>query len=243
VMRRNLGIAMAAAAFWVVVQGLCAQSAKTQKTPPPAPKPAANAPAPAASSQSSPSEANPFPGETTSVPILPHTPGAFNTPADDANAGANVHLPSTDLDPVSSPDDAVADTGSVSGFSDSSSGLDQILKPPPNQGKLGKGAPAPTMPKETAKQDISVGNYYLSTHDWKGALSRFESALVLAPENPEVFWGLAECQRHLGQFAEARTNYLKVMEYDPDSKHSKDARKYLKQPQIANAKAGAPVAQ
>ena len=34
-------------------------------------------------------------------------------------------------------------------------------------------------------------------------------------------WPNAE--RHLGDFADARANYLKVREYDPGSRHAKDA--------------------
>lgn len=82
-----------------------------------------------------------------------------------------------------------------------------------------------------------MGSYYLESKNWKGALSRFESAMVLDPENPEVYWGLAEAQRHLGDLASAKANYLKVMEYDPDSRHGKDAKKILKEPEIANARA------
>ena len=61
--------------------------------------------------------------------------------------------------------------------------------------------------------------------------------LVLSPEEPEVYWGLAESARHLGNFADARANYLKVVEYDPGSRHAKDAAKLLKTPEIANAQA------
>jgi TolA-binding protein len=61
--------------------------------------------------------------------------------------------------------------------------------------------------------------------------------MVLAPENPDVYWGLAESQRHLGKMAEARANYQLVVDYDPDSRHGKDAMKALKTPEIANAKA------
>jgi Flp pilus assembly protein TadD len=77
----------------------------------------------------------------------------------------------------------------------------------------------------------------MDNKNWKAALSRFQSALVLAPEEPEVFWGLAESARHLGIFADARTYYLKVIEYDPESRHAKEAEKVLKNPEIANAKA------
>lgn len=233
----------------MAAQGLCAQSTGTPGTRPAAPKPAQttpaqtgpaqNGPAKTTPAQNAPRESNPFPEDTHSVPVLPSRPGSIAEPSADEAAGAHVRLPNADLDPVTGPDDA-ATAASDSGFSDSSSGLDQILQPPPDEGKHGKGSPEPSLPPETAKQDLSVGNYYLGTHDWRGALSRFESALVLAPDNPDVFWGLAECQRHLGQYAEARTNYLKVMEYDPDSRHGKDAKKYLQQPEIANAKAGAP---
>ena len=50
---------------------------------------------------------------------------------------------------------------------------------------------------ETAKEDEDVGGLYLSQKNWRAAQSRFESAVVLDPENPDVYWGLAEAQRHL----------------------------------------------
>ncbi len=99
-----------------------------------------------------------------------------------------------------------------------------------------KGQQAEPEHHETAAEDENVGAYYLDTHDWKGALSRFQSALVLDPDNPDVYWGLAEAERHLGQFAEARANYQKVMEYDPGSRHAKESKKALEDPQLANAK-------
>ena len=55
-------------------------------------------------------------------------------------------------------------------------------------------------PKETSKEDISVGKYYLDNKNWKAALSRFQSALVLAPDEPEVYWGLAESDAAPGKF-------------------------------------------
>jgi len=41
----------------------------------------------------------------------------------------------------------------------------------------------------------------------------------------------------LGDYPNAKANYMKVMEYDPDSKHGKEAKKFLKQPELANAPA------
>ncbi|HET6169767.1 MAG TPA: tetratricopeptide repeat protein, partial [Terracidiphilus sp.] len=178
---------------------------------PPAQK---TAPKPAAGSSS-----NPFPDDTNSVPVVP-TSNAPAAPTPDADYG-NVPLPSDASDPVRSPDDTAVEAprGADSGSSSSSAGLDDLLKPPPDTRKE-KGEKAEAAPKEGPKVDENVGSYYLESKNWKGALSRFESALVLDPENPEVYWGLAEAQRHLGQFAEAKANYLKVMEYDPDSRHS-----------------------
>jgi tetratricopeptide (TPR) repeat protein len=93
------------------------------------------------------------------------------------------------------------------------------------------------MSHDSPKEDESVGSYYLEQKNWKAALSRFESALVLDPENPDVYWGLAEAQRHIGDYISAKANYLKVMEYDPDSKHGKEAKRILREPEVANAKA------
>jgi tetratricopeptide (TPR) repeat protein len=156
--------------------------------------------------------------------------------------GDRVSLPGDDLDPIRSPDDSAAPaTNEQQESSSSVNNLDTLL---PGSGddetekrKGKKGRDLEDAPKETAQQDISVGKYYIDNKNWKAALSRFQSAMVLAPEEPEVFWGLAESARHLGNFADARAYYLKVIEYDPDSKHAKEAKKALEDPKIENAKA------
>ena len=94
--------------------------------------------------------------------------------------------------------------------------------------------------QEGAAEDINVGGYYLDKKNWKAALSRFESAMVLEPGESRGLLGLGGGDRHLGNFAGARANYQKVAEYDPDSRHGKEAVKALKQPEIANAKNTAP---
>jgi len=110
--------------------------------------------------------------------------------------------------------------------------------PTPDTSEAGKkGEPSAELPKENPENDISVGDYYLSVKNWQAALSRFQSALVLDPESPDVYWGLAESERRLGDFALAREHYLKVLEYDPGSRHAKEAAKALHEPAIANAKA------
>ena len=182
---------------------------------------------------------NPFPEDETTVPLMPNR----NTVDLPANSGAPsdwLPLPGDDFDPVHSPDEG--QPAAQAGSSSSLSGLDAI--DPDSEadtdtaGRHGKRQEVEEPEhKETATEDENVGRYYLESKDWKAALSRFESALVLDPENPDVYWGLAESERHLGRFADARENYQKVLEYDPGSHHAREAGKALKDPEIANAKA------
>jgi hypothetical protein len=195
-----------------------------------------------------PAGANQFPEDTNSVPVLPakNAPGSPDgsySGGDNGLGYTRMALPSEDLDPVRSPDDPVAtqDNARGDGSSSSLAGLERVL-PTPDDEQIEKkrklSVKEPTH-KEAASRDIEVGGYYLETKNWKAAESRFESAMVLDPDNPDVFWGLAESERHLGDFADAKKYYQTVLDYDPDSKHGKEARKALKEPEIANAKAAA----
>ncbi|MGA2276697.1 MAG: tetratricopeptide repeat protein [Terracidiphilus sp.] len=200
-------------------------------------------PAPgAAAAQSS---SNPFPEDTTAVPVMPtKTPPALTENGYNGVDRPAIPLSGQDLDPVRSPDDPAPDeaTGADADSSSSLKGLESLLPKPEDDQQNGKRNMAVKEPthQEAASKDVEVGNYYLDTKNWKGALSRFESALVLDPENPDVYWGLAEADRHLGNLADARANYEKVAEYDPDSRHGKEARKALKEPEIANGKNAVP---
>ncbi len=196
-----------------------------------------------------PAEANPFPEDTSNVPVMPSKEAPALPEGTDGGEGAaasHVPLPSQDLDPVRSPDDASTEpeTTPASESSSSLAGMDKLIPGPDDDQPAGKkhkaAAPPPPQHMETSAEDIEVGKYELDNKNWKAALSRFESAMVLAPDEPEVYWGIAECQRHLGNLVEARSYYQKVVDYDPDSKHGKEARKALKDPEIANAKVTAP---
>ena len=216
-----------------VAQGAPAQDAKQAKPP---------ASAQQAPAQKPGGEANPFPEDTSNIPVVP-TNGEPAAPAPPAESNADnltTSLMREDTDPVKSPDDPVSGSSdSGGGFSSSSQGGDEVNIPaePERPSKRQRQMqPEPTR-QESAKEDENIGAYYLDKKNWKAALSRFESALVLDPENPDVYWGLAEAQRQLGDYSNAKANYLKVTEYDPDSKHSKEAKKYLKMPEIANAPA------
>lgn len=225
----KLGMAIAICVGWGLVavpaSRVLAQQTKpseTQKTP--------------ANPQKPPAQANPFPADTNNVPVLPNGQTPAPAPEAPSNATTPSSLSTADVDPVRSPDDPAPDADtSAQGFSSSASGLDKVMPPPDTDiGRKGKGTP-PLEHQETAAEDEKVGNYYLDEKNWKAALSRFESAVVLDPENPEVYWGLGEARRHLGQFAEAKVSYEKLVEYDPDSKHGKEAKKILKSPEMANA--------
>lgn len=182
---------------------------------------------------------NPFPEDTSDIPVIP----THSAPApDDSQISGRISMPASDTDPVRSPEDAEAAAENQQHSSSSSlSGMRDLLPPadddatePLRHNRKGQ-QPVPEH-HETAAEDESVGKYYLDNKDWKAALSRFQSALVLDPDNPDVYWGLAEAERHLGQFTDARANYEKVVEYDPGSHHAKEAKKALEDPEIANAK-------
>jgi hypothetical protein len=212
---------------------LCAQSA-----PPPAQKP--NPPA-SPSQQKPPATPNPFPEDTNTVPVVPINgePAAPPPVADTGESAGSTSLLKDDTDPVHSPDDPPPGASdSDSGFSSSLSGSNDVNIPdeakPTGRRKL---AVPDKVHQETAKEDEDVGALELGRKNWKAALSRYQSALVTDPENPDVYWGLAEAQRGLKDFANAKANYQKVMEYDPDSRHAKEAKKLLKEPELANAPA------
>jgi tetratricopeptide (TPR) repeat protein len=229
-----------------LVAGISRLHAQAQPNNPPAGSGQSNQPADAqqpARPQTQ-TNANPFPEDTSSVPIMPSRDIPDLPPSNgDANK-ERVYLPEDDFDPVRSPEDANAAAESRESSSSSSlAGMGDLLPGPDDATQPGKHNKKGTLIEpehhETAAEDENVGKYYFDNKDWKAALSRFQSALVLDPDNPDVYWGLAESERHLGNFGDARANYQKVVNYDPDSRHGKDARKALKEPEIANAKSGA----
>ncbi len=188
------------------------------------------------------SNQNPFPEDTSDIPVMPtrNSPGTIPGDSDETRAG-RIPMPADDVDPVRSPEDAGAAAENQQQSSSSSlAGMSGLLPPADDDAQPGrhhrKGEQTVPEHQETAAEDESVGQYYLDNKDWRAALSRFQSALVLDPDNPNVYWGLAEAEHHLGQFADARANYQKVTDYDPGSRHAKEARKALADPAIANAK-------
>ena len=208
-----------------------------QSTPPAQPqKPPVQQPA------QKPAESNPFPEDTSNVPVVPTT--AQPAAAPPASVPENTSVESTtllrnDSDPVHSPDDPIgSDTGS-DGFSSSLAGSADINIPDEDRAdKHRRRQKEPVVHEVTAKENEDVGQFELNRKNYRAALSRFQSALITDSENPDVYWGIAESQRGLGNYAEAKANYQKVVDYeDPESKHFKEAKKLLKSPQLANAPA------
>jgi tetratricopeptide (TPR) repeat protein len=239
-MKRFLAIALVLAGCLMVAPRLLAQAPAAGESKKPAQP---NSSQPGAATQSS---DNPFPEDTSTVPVMPSkTPpplpeGTYREPE-----RAPVPLPGEDADPVRSPDDpAPAATSSPDANSSSSlNGVESLLPRPEDDNqpskkrKLTVKEPAH---QEASSKDIEVGNYYLDRKNWKAALSRFESAMILDPENPEVYWGLAEAEHHLGDFVHAKEHYLKLLEYDPDGPHGRQSRKELKDPALEKAQSGQP---
>jgi tetratricopeptide (TPR) repeat protein len=234
------GIALVLACLLAAAPRLRAQAQPANNAPSAGENPPASAQQPSRVQKQS--NANPFPEDESTVPVI--RPGNVPDlpPGENGEAGSRMPVPSEDFDPVRSPEVAgQAAEEQEQSSSSSLAGMDSLLPSPDDDTQPGKhnrkGAQIVPEHHETAAEDENVGNYYLDNKDWKAALSRFESALVLDPDNPDVYWGLAESERHLGDFASARANYMKVTQYDPDSHHAKEALKVLKEPEIANAKA------
>jgi hypothetical protein len=202
-----------------------------QTTPPPQTPPAQK-----------PADSNPFPEDTSKVPVVPTTAEPAAAPpasATERSGGETTSLLKGDSDPVHSPDDPVDNGSSSDGFSSSLTGAGDVNIPDDDRpDKHGRSQREPIAHEVTAKEDENVGQFELGRKNYKAALSRFQSALVTDSENPDVYWGIAEAQRGMGNLAEAKANYQKVVDYDdPESKHSKEAKKLLKSPQLANAPA------
>jgi tetratricopeptide (TPR) repeat protein len=244
-MKRAFSVALVLAGCLAALSQSHAQTPASDASGPAQTKPADSAQKKAGAAPQPDTNANPFPEDTSSVPVMPAATAPVLPTASDSEpgSGSRAALPGEDYDPARSPDDPVQTVGSGDDESSSSSltGIDKLLPPPDSEQPEKKKKKEPTH-QEAAVSDVEVGGYYLDRKNWKAALSRFQSAMVLDPENPEVYWGLAEAEHRLGNLAEARAYYLKLLDYDPDGPHSKQARKALKEPEIANAKAASAAA-
>ena len=83
-------------------------------------------------------------------------------------------------------------------------------------------------PSKQAAHDMDVGETYLSTNKYDAARERFEEALRLAPENPLVYFRLAQSLQGMQRLDPARLYYRKYLELEPKGRFAGDARKAVK---------------
>src|ERR1035437_972249 len=127
-MKRILSVALGLAICLTAARSLLAQAPAGGNTT--GQKPAAIAPQPKTGSQSS---ANPFPEDTSTVPVMPSkTTSALPEGTYNGAESAAIPLPGEDLDPVRSPDDPApaANSGQTEDSSSSLNGLEKLLPRP-----------------------------------------------------------------------------------------------------------------
>ncbi len=95
------------------------------------------------------------------------------------------------------------------------------------ESRISNGAGGYIHDPQLAAKDVKVGNFYLQTGAYKGAYDRFKEATLVAPENADAVFGLAESARGLGMTKVAVTNYTVYLDAFPDGKRAKQARKAL----------------
>jgi tetratricopeptide (TPR) repeat protein len=146
----------------------------------------------------SPADANPF-------------PEAISRKAEEAANGA-----STPAVKPSAPD-----------YSSSKVDMKRFDEPAEGESRISNGAGGYIHNPTLAAQDDKVGKFYLQTGDFKGAYDRYKEATLVAPEDEDAVFGLAESARGLHLTQEAVANYRLYLDAFPDGKKSKEARKAL----------------
>jgi len=80
-----------------------------------------------------------------------------------------------------------------------------------------------------AAHDIDVGETYLSGNHFDAARERFEDAMRLAPDNPLIWFRLAQALQGMQRLDPARLYYKKYLEAQPKGKFAGNARKAISQ--------------
>jgi tetratricopeptide (TPR) repeat protein len=84
-------------------------------------------------------------------------------------------------------------------------------------------------PTQLAAHDIDVGETYLAGNNFDSARERFEEALRLTPDNPVVWFRLAQALQGMQRLDPARLYYKKYLEAQPKGKFAKNAKKAISQ--------------
>jgi Tfp pilus assembly protein PilF len=80
-----------------------------------------------------------------------------------------------------------------------------------------------------AAHDIDVGETYLSSNRFDAARERFEDAMRLAPDNPLIWFRLAQALQGMQRLDPARLYYKKYLEAQPKGKFAGNAKKSISQ--------------
>lgn len=124
-------------------------------------------------------------------------------------------------------DAANAPAKGPSGSSSSRFNLNSLNAPAGSEARISNGEGGYIHSPQLAAKDVKIGNFYLQTHDYKGAYDRFLEATRVAPEDGNAVFGLAESARGLSRVQEAITNYDIYLQAFPKGKKAKDAEKAL----------------
>lgn len=84
-------------------------------------------------------------------------------------------------------------------------------------------------PAQIAAHDIDVGETYLAGNSFDSARERFEEALRLTPDNPLVWFRLAQALQGMQRLDPARLYYKKYLEAQPKGKFAKNAKNAISQ--------------
>jgi Tfp pilus assembly protein PilF len=90
-------------------------------------------------------------------------------------------------------------------------------------------AAASANPAQVAAHDIEVGETYLAGNNFDGARERFEDAQRLTPDNPLVWFRLAQALQGVQRLDPARLYYRKYLEAQPKGKFAGNAKKAISQ--------------
>jgi Tfp pilus assembly protein PilF len=82
---------------------------------------------------------------------------------------------------------------------------------------------------QIAAHDIDVGETYLAGNNFDSARQRFEEALRLTPDNPLIWFRLAQSLQGMQRLDPARLYYKKYLEAQPKGKFAKNAKKAISQ--------------
>ncbi|WP_187148967.1 tetratricopeptide repeat protein [Candidatus Korobacter versatilis] len=78
-----------------------------------------------------------------------------------------------------------------------------------------------------AMKDIEVGDYYFKRENYRGALNRYQEALIYKPNDAEATLRVARTQEKLKEVEDARDNYAAYLKIIHEGKDADEARKAI----------------